>query len=90
LGKCNGTEADAGSPKAVLVDVVKDVAQKLGNKPATCKKYYIHPALMEHYSTGTLKEFAAKFQDSRSNYLYEQIVLALLAPMKKAAKAKVA
>ncbi len=90
LGKCGDPEVDPGSPKAVLVDVVKDVAQKLGNKPATCKKYYIHPALMEHFSTGALREFASKFQDTRSNYLYEQIVLALLTPMKKAARARVA
>jgi DNA topoisomerase-1 len=70
--------------KAVLVDVIKDVASKLGNKPATCKKYYIHPAIMDCYSAGTLREFAEKFRDTRSNYLYEHIVLSLLTPLKRA------
>lgn len=82
----------AGSPatKTVLADIVKDVAAKLGNKPATCKKYYIHPAVMDAFSAGTLHEFAEKFRDSASNYSYEQIVLALLTPLKRARAAKAA
>lgn len=77
------TEAPAAT-KTILVDVIKEVAAKLGNKPATCKKYYIHPCIMDCYSGGTLREFAEKFRDSRSEYLYEQIVLALLTPLKRA------
>jgi DNA topoisomerase-1 len=83
LDKCTTDGADAVA-KSVLVDVVKDVAGKLGNKPATCKKYYIHPTVMECFSAGTLREFAERFRDSRSNYLYEQIVLSLLTPLKRA------
>ena len=83
LEKCS-LEGTDGSTKAQLVDVIKDVAGKLGNKPATCRKYYIHPTVMECYSAGTLREFAEKFRDSRSNYLYEQIVLSLLTPLKRA------
>ena len=70
--------------KSVLVDVIKDVASKLGNKPATCKKYYIHPTIMECYSSGTLRDFAEKFRDNKQNDLYEHVVLSLLTPMKKA------
>ena len=70
--------------KSVLVDVVKDVAGKLGNKPATCKKYYIHPAIIDCYSAGNLRELAEKFRDSSSARLYEQIVLSLLTPLKRA------
>ena len=83
LEKCASMDGDQGL-KSALVDVVKDVAAKLGNKPATCKKYYIHPTVMECYAAGTLREFAEKFRDSRSNYLYEQIVLSLLTPLKRA------
>lgn len=82
LEKC-AEQHDDHATKSVLVDVVKEVASKLGNKPATCKKYYIHPAVMECYSAGTLRESAEKFRDSRSNYAYEQIVLALLTPLKR-------
>lgn len=83
LEKCADQEPDPQT-KSVLVEVVKEVASKLGNKPATCRKYYIHPAVMECYSAGTLRDFAEKFRDSRSNYAYEQIVLALLTPLKRA------
>ncbi|MBV9303420.1 MAG: DNA topoisomerase IB [Acidobacteriaceae bacterium] len=86
LAKC----ADATDPetkhelKSVLVDVVKDVACKLGNKPATCKKYYIHPAIMDCYAAGSLRALAERFRESNSARLYEQIVLSLLKPLKKA------
>jgi DNA topoisomerase-1 len=70
--------------KSVLVDVVKDVACKLGNKPATCKKYYIHPAIIDCYSAGNLRELAEKFRNSSSAYLYEQIVLSVLTSVKRA------
>jgi len=71
------------SIKATLVEVVKNVASKLGNKPATCRKYYIHPTVMECFSNGSLRELAEKHRDTKSNYLYEQVVLALLTPLKK-------
>jgi DNA topoisomerase-1 len=83
LAKC-AENSENGEAKSVLVDVVKEVACKLGNKPATCKKYYIHPAVMDSFSAGTLRELAERFRDSRSNYLYEQIVLSLLTPLKRA------
>jgi DNA topoisomerase-1 len=83
LEKCASQEGDVAT-KQMLVDTIKDVASKLGNKPATCKKYYIHPAVMECYSAGKLREFAEKYRDARSNYSYEQIVLALLTPLKRA------
>ncbi|MGA8028338.1 MAG: DNA topoisomerase IB, partial [Bryobacteraceae bacterium] len=40
LEKC-AASADQET-KSVVVEVIKDVASKLGNKPSTCKKYYIH------------------------------------------------
>ncbi|HEX4169725.1 MAG TPA: DNA topoisomerase IB [Bryobacteraceae bacterium] len=76
--------------KAVLVDVVKDVASKLGNKPATCKKYYVHPAVMECYSSGALREFADKFRQHKGVELYEHVVLSLLKPLRKARAEKAA
>ena len=40
--------------KRNIVAAVKSVAQQLGNRPATCRKYYIHPAVLEGYADGTL------------------------------------
>ncbi len=72
--------------KATLIDVVKDVSGKLGNKPATCRKYYIHPTILETYSAGKLCEMANAYRNSRNVYLYERIVLSLLGPLKRARK----
>ncbi len=44
--------------KTAVIDVVKDVACKLGNKPATCRKYYIHPTVLEMFTAGTLRTIA--------------------------------
>jgi DNA topoisomerase IB len=30
------------------------VARQLGNRPATCRKYYIHRAILDAYSDGSL------------------------------------
>jgi DNA topoisomerase I len=84
LEKCAAEDGDR-STKAALVEVVKDVAARLGNKPATCRKYYIHPAIVECYEAGRLRELAAKYTEAgQSARLYERIVLALLTPLKRA------
>ncbi|MEG0859088.1 MAG: DNA topoisomerase IB [Pseudomonas sp.] len=37
-----------------IVDTVKQVAQRLGNTPAVCRRCYIHPALLECFARGEL------------------------------------
>jgi DNA topoisomerase-1 len=83
-------DTTAKAAKSALVDVVKNVACKLGNKPATCRKYYIHPAILESFTAGTLHTVAEKFRDSRKKLQYEQLVLALIRPLKRAAAKKTA
>jgi DNA topoisomerase-1 len=82
LQRCAASEEDRVT-KAALVDVVKEVASKLGNKPATCKKYYIHPSVLDCYTSGNLKSLAERFRETRNERLYEQIVLSLLTPLKR-------
>jgi len=53
IGPC---DTETGNKKK-LVETVKRVAAKLGNRPATCRKYYIHPAIFDSYVDGSL--FAA-------------------------------
>jgi DNA topoisomerase-1 len=31
-----------------------DVAERLGNRPATCRKFYIHPAIVDAFEKGSL------------------------------------
>jgi DNA topoisomerase I len=40
--------------KRNIADAVKKVAKHLGNKPATCRKFYVHPAIFEAYLDGIL------------------------------------
>lgn len=42
--------------KKNVTQAIKDVAQHLGNRPATCRKYYVHPAVVEAYMDGSLFE----------------------------------
>jgi DNA topoisomerase-1 len=49
--------------RKVVAQAAKQVAQSLGNTPTVCRKYYIHPLLMEAYENG---EFAQHFQGFRA------------------------
>jgi DNA topoisomerase-1 len=40
--------------KKNIVATIKVVSGQLGNRPATCRKYYIHPAVLDAYSDGVL------------------------------------
>jgi DNA topoisomerase-1 len=50
LGPCDSETA----AKKNVVAAIKAVAERLGNRPATCRKYYVHPAVLDAYSEGTL------------------------------------
>jgi len=51
-----GPAANRRAEKKNIVSAVKQVAQRLGNRPATCRKYYIHPAILDAYADGSLFE----------------------------------
>lgn len=40
--------------KRNIVQAVKETAKHLGNRPAVCRKYYIHPAVFESYVEQTI------------------------------------
>ena len=46
--------------KKNLVAVVKEVAHKLGNTPATCRKFYIHPIVIDAYVDGALPQLMGR------------------------------
>jgi DNA topoisomerase-1 len=47
------SEADL---KRKVAAAVREVAERLGNQPATCRKHYIHPAILEAYNAGVLEQ----------------------------------
>jgi DNA topoisomerase-1 len=46
----------AAQAKQAVVEAIKTVAAQLGNTPAICGKYYVHPAVIEAYLEGVLLE----------------------------------
>ncbi len=49
-----GPAEDEDAAQKTTVAMVKAVAEALGNTPAVCRDYYIHPAITEGYAEGTL------------------------------------
>ncbi len=52
IGSCE-TEREAN--KAV-VETIKRVAGQLGNRPAICRKYYVHPTVLQTFLEGSLPQ----------------------------------
>ena len=69
----------AQDPKQQVTAAIKAVAKQLGNRPATCRKYYVHPRIPEAYLAGDLQPAIASVPDRR-DYLerYECAVLSLI------------
>jgi DNA topoisomerase-1 len=54
-------DGDAACKKNI-VDIVDGVAERLGNTRTICKKYYIHPALIESYEQRKLEQVLKKLK----------------------------
>jgi DNA topoisomerase-1 len=53
LGQC-GRASSISKTRRNISQAIEQVAERLGNTPAICKKCYVHPAILEAYSDGTL------------------------------------
>ncbi|MGA7240969.1 MAG: DNA topoisomerase IB [Bryobacteraceae bacterium] len=63
-----GPSTSATESKRAIVSAVKTVARQLGNRPATCRKYYVHPAILDAYADGSLFETMAQGREQQSAY----------------------
>ncbi len=66
-----------------ITQAIKTVSSCLGNRPATCKKYYIHPSVLEAYLDESLHGFverhgAIEIKDCHALQAEELVVVALL------------
>lgn len=48
--------------KKAITQAIKAVASQLGNRPATCRKYYVHPAILEAYEEQVLGKVMEKYR----------------------------
>lgn len=68
--------------KKAQVEAIRQVAKRLGNTPAVCRKCYIHPAVLEGYLDGSLrKTLAAVGEEDQPTEMWriERIVMRFLA-----------
>lgn len=52
--------------KSNITEAIKRTAKQLGNRPATCRKYYVHPAIADAYIDGSLLELMSETEDLES------------------------
>ncbi len=71
------TETEA---KRKISEAVKSVAKRLGNRPATCRKYYIHPILLDSYTSGVLADAMLASSRHALEQIEEHCVLSLVMP----------
>ncbi len=62
----NGIHEDGNSKKKVIA-VLDKVSEQLGNTRTVCKKYYVHPLLLEQYESGTLDKWLSKNESAEKN-----------------------
>jgi len=67
LESAGAAESD-GDARKKIVEAVKATAERLKNRAATCRKYYIHPAVLEAYSDGSLFEYLRSARAEASPY----------------------
>lgn len=63
-----GPASSATAAKRTVVAAVKAVARQLGNRPATCRKYYVHPAVLDAYADRSLFEAMAQGREQYAAY----------------------
>jgi len=64
--------------KTRVTAVIKDVAQRLGNTPAVCRKCYVHPDVVEAYMEAGKLDLQRKLRHTEGLLSEEIFVLALL------------
>ncbi|RJQ58192.1 MAG: DNA topoisomerase IB [Desulfobacteraceae bacterium] len=71
------------SQKKSVTQAIKNTAKRLGNTPTICRKYYVHPAVIEGYACGDLfsvwkQQESEVTQGPHEATLEERVVLVLL------------
>jgi DNA topoisomerase-1 len=62
----NGLVEDLDSKKKVIA-VLDKVSGQLGNSRTVCKKYYVHPSLLEMYEDGKLEKWLTKKENGSAS-----------------------
>lgn len=77
---------NASDTKHRIVEVLDEVASKLGNTRTVCRKYYVHPNVIAAYEKGSIW----KYKTTKSNVRFSSPEFALVKLLKKETIAEVA
>lgn len=77
LAQCEAVETQT-ERKTQVTGVIKDVALRLGNTPAVCRKCYVHPDVLEQFMEDGRLDMSRRMRRSKGLLHEEQLVLALL------------
>jgi DNA topoisomerase-1 len=80
-------QAQEKPAKRAQVAAIRQVARRLGNTPAICRKCYIHPAILDGYRNGSLRRMLAavgKEEETPEMWRIERRVMRFLAEQQKA------
>jgi DNA topoisomerase-1 len=64
-----GPASSETEAKRNVVAALKSTAGKLGNRPATCRAYYVHPAVIDAYLDGSFFDVVSRKDDSKHRAL---------------------
>ncbi len=73
-----GPANSASEAKRRLQSAIKTTATRLGNRPATCRGYYIHPEVIESYMSRKLFKTLSSVERPRTLHDCEQALLTLV------------
>lgn len=76
LAEIGNFESEAEKKRNVLL-ALDEVAKGLGNTRSVCRKYYVHPLILQRYEEGRLQEYFNK-KDGLGNDEAEQILISIL------------
>ena len=83
---------EKGRPtKKTQIEAIRQVARRLGNTPAVCRKCYIHPAVLDGYLDGSLRRTLSalgKEGEAPDVWRVERVVMRFLAEQGKAANSR--
>ena len=66
-----GCSDNAGDCKGKVTEVLDTVAKRLGNTRTVCRKYYVHPTLINSYSDRSIKKYFEKLPKYNGNDFLE-------------------
>jgi len=62
-----GVLEDKKEAKQKIIEILDKVSLQLGNSRTVCKKYYVHPSLLEIYENGEMEKWLKKLKSGGKN-----------------------